>query len=61
MLFRKVHDDVRKKTHGEQESTYGSLPAETRYFKSAANSITPSLKDEPRRRAVRIDSSTSLS
>jgi uncharacterized caspase-like protein len=36
MLFRKVRDDVRSKTGGQQEPfTYGSLPAEAMYFKAA--------------------------
>ena len=36
MLFRKVRDDVKKRTNGEQTPfTYGSLPAETLYFKAA--------------------------
>jgi uncharacterized caspase-like protein len=38
MLFRKVRDDVRSKTGGQQEPfTYGSLPAEAMYFKAAGN------------------------
>jgi len=37
MLFRKVRDDVRSRTGGQQEPfTYGSLPAESLYFKAAA-------------------------
>jgi tetratricopeptide (TPR) repeat protein len=36
MLFRKVRDDVRSNTNGQQEPfTYGSLPAEALYFKAA--------------------------
>jgi tetratricopeptide (TPR) repeat protein len=36
MLFRKVRDDVKSKTSGQQEPfTYGSLPAEALYFKPA--------------------------
>jgi uncharacterized caspase-like protein len=36
MLFRKVHDDVRSRTNGQQEPfTYGSLSAESMYFKAA--------------------------
>ena len=36
MLFRKVRDEVRSKTGGVQEPfTYGSLPAESLYFKAA--------------------------
>jgi Caspase domain len=36
LLFRKVRDTVWNKTHGEQEPfTYGSLPAEALYFKTA--------------------------
>ena len=35
-LFRKVRDDVRSNTNGQQEPfTYGSLPAEALYFKAA--------------------------
>jgi uncharacterized caspase-like protein len=38
LLFRKVHDAVLTKTNGEQEPfTYGALPAEALYFKSAGN------------------------
>lgn len=38
MLFRKVRDDVRSKTGGQQEPfTYGSLPAEAMFFKAAGN------------------------
>jgi uncharacterized caspase-like protein len=38
MLFRKVHDEVKKRTGGEQiPFTYGALPAEEFYFKSAGN------------------------
>jgi tetratricopeptide (TPR) repeat protein len=36
MLFRKVRDDVKSRTNGQQEPfTYGSLPAEAMYFKGA--------------------------
>ena len=36
ILFRKVHDDVRSRTNGQQEPfTYGSLSAESMYFKAA--------------------------
>ncbi|MGH6826052.1 caspase family protein [Methyloceanibacter sp.] len=36
MLFRKVRDDVKTNTKGQQEPfTYGSLPAEALYFKAA--------------------------
>jgi tetratricopeptide (TPR) repeat protein len=36
MLFRKVRDDVKSRTNGQQEPfTYGSLPAEELYFKTA--------------------------
>jgi uncharacterized caspase-like protein len=36
LLFRKVHDSVMSKTRGEQEPfTYGALPAEALYFKTA--------------------------
>ncbi len=36
MLFRKVHDDVKKRTSGQQiPFTYGALPAEAMYFKAA--------------------------
>ena len=36
LLFRKVHDEVWNETHGEQEPfTYGALPAEALYFKTA--------------------------
>ena len=38
MLFRKVRDDVRSKTGGQQEPfTYGSLPAEAMFFKAPGN------------------------
>jgi uncharacterized caspase-like protein len=38
LLFRKVRDVVWNKTHGRQEPfTYGSLPAEALYFKTAAH------------------------
>lgn len=38
MLFRKVRDDVKSRTGGQQEPfTYGSLPAESLYFKAAGN------------------------
>ena len=38
LLFRKVHDEVWNTTHGEQEPfTYGALPAEALYFKTAAH------------------------
>jgi tetratricopeptide (TPR) repeat protein len=36
MLFRKVRDDVRSRTNGQQEPfTYGSLPSEELFFKAA--------------------------
>jgi uncharacterized caspase-like protein len=39
LLFRKIHDTVLNKTHGEQEPfTYGALPAEALYFKVLGNS-----------------------
>jgi uncharacterized caspase-like protein len=38
LLFRKIRDAVWNATHGQQEPfTYGSLPAEALYFKTAAN------------------------
>jgi tetratricopeptide (TPR) repeat protein len=38
MLFRRVRDEVKSNTGGQQEPfTYGSLPAESFFFKSAAN------------------------
>jgi uncharacterized caspase-like protein len=38
LLFRKVHDSVWNATHEQQEPfTYGALPAEAFYFKTAAN------------------------
>jgi uncharacterized caspase-like protein len=37
MLFRRVHDDVKNATSGQQSPfTYGALPAEALYFKAAA-------------------------
>ena len=37
MLFRRVRDDVKSETNGEQEPfTYGSLPAEAMFFKAPA-------------------------
>ena len=39
LLFRKIHDTVWNKTHGEQEPfTYGALPAEALYFKALGSS-----------------------
>ena len=36
MLFRRVHDDVKTRTAGQQiPFTYGALPAEALFFKSA--------------------------
>jgi uncharacterized caspase-like protein len=36
MLFRRVRDDVRGRTSGQQEPfTYGSLPSEELFFKAA--------------------------
>jgi uncharacterized caspase-like protein len=36
MLFRRVRDDVRTRTSGQQEPfTYGSLPSEELFFKAA--------------------------
>jgi len=38
LLFRKVHDSVWNATHEQQEPfTYGALPAEAFYFKTAGN------------------------
>jgi hypothetical protein len=38
MLFRRVHDDVKASTAGQQEPfTYGALPAEALFFKSASH------------------------
>jgi len=38
LLFRKVHDSVWNATHEQQEPfTYGVLPAEAFYFKTAGN------------------------
>ena len=35
MLFRRVHDDVKTRTGGQQiPFTYGALPAEALYFKT---------------------------
>jgi uncharacterized caspase-like protein len=38
MLFRRVHDDVKARTSGQQEPfTYGALPAEALFFKASSN------------------------
>ncbi len=37
MLFRRVHDDVKARTSGQQEPfTYGALPAEALFFKATS-------------------------
>ena len=37
MLFRRMHDDVKARTAGQQEPfTYGALPAEALLFKAAS-------------------------
>jgi uncharacterized caspase-like protein len=38
MLFRRVHDDVKARTSGQQEPfTYGALPAEALFFKASSH------------------------
>jgi uncharacterized caspase-like protein len=37
MLFRRMHDDMKARTAGQQEPfTYGALPAEALFFKAAS-------------------------
>ena len=51
LLFRKVRDTVFSDTDGQQEPfTYGSLPAEALFFKSAAQKWFAPCSPTPQRR-----------